>query len=96
MDDRLYFRQLLSGRDFATDLYGVEVQFTFSPDLTWTTFAQFDTESDSLGVNTRLRWDITPVARLFVVYNSDATDPFDRWRTQRQAGTVKVQYEMRF
>ena len=86
----------VGGDDFSTDLYGIQVQFTFSPDLTWTTFAQFDTESDSLGVNTRVRWDITPVARLFVVYNSDATDPFDRWRTQRQAGTVKVQYEMRF
>jgi len=89
-------RGSVGGTRFEADLYGVELQFTFSPDLTWTTFAQFDTESDSLGVNTRLRWDITPVARLFVVYNADATDPFDRWRTQRQAGTVKVQYEMRF
>ncbi|MEM7201638.1 MAG: DUF5916 domain-containing protein [Planctomycetota bacterium] len=89
-------RGRVGGQSFSTDLYGVEVQFTFSPDLTWTTFAQFDTESDSLGVNTRLRWDITPVARLFVVYNEDATDPFDRWRTQRQAGTIKVQYETRF
>ncbi len=89
-------RGRVGGQNFSTDLYGGEVQFTFSPDLTWTTFAQFDTESDSLGINTRLRWDITPVARLFVVYNTDAVDPFDRWRTERQAGTVKVQYEMRF
>ncbi|MFK7739101.1 MAG: DUF5916 domain-containing protein [Planctomycetota bacterium] len=81
---------------FSTDLYGAELALTFSPDLTWTTFAQFDTESDSLGINTRLRWDISPVSRLFVVYNSDAVDPFGSWRTQQRGGTVKAQYEFRF
>jgi len=37
--------------------------------LVLTTFVQYDTESENVGTNTRLRWTIRPGNDLFVVWN---------------------------
>ena len=56
--------------DFAVDSVGhPAARQPVSPDLSLAGYVQYDTESNSIGVNTRLRWTFRPVADLFVVYN---------------------------
>ena len=57
---------------------------------------QSDTESDSIGVNTRLRWTFRPVADLFVVYNHNVQSVLDRWQQESNQLIVKLQYAWRW
>jgi hypothetical protein len=55
--------------DFTQDLFGGKLQFSFSSDFELSSFIQYDTESRSIGTNTRLRWTFAMLGDLFVVYN---------------------------
>jgi len=83
--------------NFTTDLLGTRVQVNFSPDLTLSSFVQWDTESRLLGSNTRLRWTFDPLGDVFLVYNHNLAD-----RTPGGLGfasnelLAKVQYAVRF
>jgi hypothetical protein len=89
-------RSRLPQGDFNADVFGVKLSFTFSPDLTLDSFVQYDTESDSLGTNTRLRWDWTPLSQLFLVFNYNALDPGGAFVSDGYEATVKLQHEIRF
>jgi hypothetical protein len=82
--------------DFAEDVLGLKASFTFSPDLTLDSFVQYDTESRSLGTNTRLRWDVTPVSQVFVVVNYNFLDTGASFVGDGYETTIKVQHEVRF
>jgi hypothetical protein len=43
--------------------------YAFSPNLALTSFLQYDTESQNVGNNMRLRWTIKPGNDLFIVWN---------------------------
>ena len=59
--------------DFATNLATLQLVWDFTPDLTWKTFIQYDDVSDSVGINSRLRWILEPGRNLFFVVNAGAT-----------------------
>jgi hypothetical protein len=82
--------------DFAEDVLGLKLSCTFSPDLTLDSFVQYDTESDSLGTNTRLRWDFTPASQLFFVVNYNFLDPQGSFSGDGYETTIKIQHEVRF
>ena len=86
--------RLESGR-FTQTLVGTRLSFNFSPDLSLTSYAQYDTDSDSIGTNTRLRWTFLPVADLFIVYNHNVHSLLDRWQTESNQLLIKVQYAWR-
>ena len=60
--------RLPEGR-FVQTLVGNRLRINMSPNLSISSYVQYDTDSDSIGVNTRLRWTFRPEAELFVVYN---------------------------
>lgn len=66
-----------------------------SPDLSLSSYVQYDTDSDSIGVNTRLRWTFRPEAELFVVYNHNVRELLDRWQLDSNQLVMKVQYAWR-
>ena len=79
--------------DFEQDLFGTRLQLNFSSDLQLSSFIQYDNESDSVGTNTRLRWTITPLTDLFVVYNHNIRNiPEDQWQFDSNQLTVKLSY----
>ena len=82
--------------DFDTSLLGVRVLVNFSPDLNLSSFVQYDTESRSMGSNTRLRWTFAPPGDFFLVYNHNLQDVSDRWRLQSNQLLAKVQYAFRY
>jgi hypothetical protein len=80
---------------FTQTLIGNRLRINVSPDLSISSYIQYDTDSDSLGVNSRLRWTFTPVADLFVVYNHNVRSLLDRWQLDSNQLLVKLQYAWR-
>ena len=84
----------LATGDFTQTLVGTRLRVNISPDLSVASYTQYDTDSDSVGVNTRLRWTFTPVADLFVVYNHNVRSLLDRWQLDSNQLLVKLQYRV--
>ncbi|MCU0344995.1 MAG: carbohydrate binding family 9 domain-containing protein [Ignavibacterium sp.] len=55
--------------NFNQDLFGGRLQFNFSSDFQLSSLIQYDSESEALGTNTRLRWTFDLLGDLFIVYN---------------------------
>jgi hypothetical protein len=55
--------------NFVFRLWQLKTVYAFNPDLLLATFIQYDSESENLGLNARLRWTIRPGRDLFVVWN---------------------------
>lgn len=89
------FGRLPEGR-FTQTVVGNRVRLNISPDLSISSYVQYDTDSNELGMNTRLRWTFRPVADLFVVYNHNVRSSFDRWQLESNQLLVKVQYAFRY
>jgi hypothetical protein len=86
----------LATGDFSQTVAGTRLRINISPDLTISSYIQYDTDSESIGTNSRLRWTFRPVADLFVVYNHNVRSILDRWRLDSNQLLVKVQYAVRF
>lgn len=86
----------LPGGSFQEDLYGIRLRLNISPDLTFDSFIQYDTESDSLGTNNRLRWIITPESDLFLVYTNNWQVVGSHLFPENYDAALKLQYELRF
>ena len=46
-----------------------KVDFTFTKNIFWSSYIQFSSQSDNLGVNSRLQWRFAPLSDLYIVYN---------------------------
>ena len=55
--------------NFVQRLWQLQSAYAWNPNLVFTNFLQYDTDSHNLGSNTRLRWTIRPGNDLFVVWN---------------------------
>ncbi len=87
--------RLPEGR-FTIDLVSARLRLGFSPDLEVASLVQYDTESASLGANTRLRWTFSPLGELFVVYNHNMQDRLGLLRLTSNELLVKAQYAFRY
>ena len=86
--------RLATGR-FTQSIVGSRLRVNISPDLSVASYVQYDTDSESVGTNTRLRWTFLPVADLFVVYNHNVRSIVDRWHLDSNQLLVKLQYAWR-
>jgi hypothetical protein len=55
--------------NFLVRIARVNLNLNFSPDLSWTNVIQYDNVSDSVGLNSRLRWEVESGNELFLVFN---------------------------
>jgi hypothetical protein len=55
--------------NFVQRLWQLQSSYAWSPNLVLTSFIQYDSESQNLGTNSRLRWTIKPGNDLFIVWN---------------------------
>ncbi len=62
------FGHLAQG-NFVQRLWQLNMAYAFNPSLVLTSFLQYDSESQNVGNNMRLRWTIKPGNDLFVVWN---------------------------
>jgi hypothetical protein len=56
---------------FTTELYRARVTYAFSPRMFLSGLLQYNSSSDAVGTNLRLRWEYSPGSELFVVYTED-------------------------
>ncbi len=63
---------------FTTTIAGVRAIYTMSPRMFVESLTQFNSSSNSLGINIRYRWEYTPGSDLFVVYTEGRDTEIDR------------------
>jgi hypothetical protein len=85
----------LATGDFTQTLVGTRLRINVSPDLSFASYVQYDTDTELVGTNTRLRWTFRPVGDLFIVYNHNVRSLLDRWRLDSNQLLVKLQYAWR-
>ena len=85
---------------FRTDLVVSRVNYSFTPRMFFSGLIQYNSSTDTISNNLRLRWEYSPGSELFVVYTEDRdTDPLrpDRFSELRNRGfVVKVNRLFRF
>ena len=86
----------LAAGDFIADLARLRLTRSFSPFLTWNNIFQWDNESRTLGLNSRLRWIPNPGQEIFVVFNHSAPDQHAFSDRIFQELAFKVVYTLRF
>lgn len=72
------------------------IAFYFTPNISWSTLVQYDNVSNSIGVNSRLRWIVSDGREIFVVLNQGANiidDEIERGVTEPFA---KIAWTFRF
>ena len=94
-----YWVKLREGR-FRTRLALFKVDYAFSPSLSLANFAQYDTDSRNLGLQSRLRWTINPGNEIFLVINHawqyTTFDRFEKLEALMTNARVKLNYTFRF
>ncbi len=87
----------LIAMNFTEELFGFRVQLNFSPDLQLSSLTQYDTQSQELGSNNKLRWTFDPLGEIFIVYNHNAVRRAnDRWDFVSNQLPIKIHYAWRF
>ncbi|MFT4539775.1 MAG: hypothetical protein ACI841_000237 [Planctomycetota bacterium] len=87
----------LENGDFNTNLASASTRFSFTPEVGWNTIVQWDSDSDSFGLNSRVRWIPKPGQEVFVVFNEVLeSGPNDRYSPDIQSLAFKVAYTLRF
>jgi len=85
---------------FRTDLLVSRVNYTFTPRMFVSALIQYNSSSNTISSNLRLRWEYSPGSELFVVYSEDRnTDPLmpDRFSEINNRGfVVKMNRLFRF
>ncbi len=82
--------------NFIIRLIRLCLSLALDADLSLFTFAQYDTVSEVLGLNTRLRWIIEPGNDPFLVYNHNWSNTAGTLRPVLHEGRIKVRYTYRF
>jgi len=52
-------------------LVGPKIDFTFTDNIFWTTFIQYNQQADNLNINSRFQWRFKPVSDIFLVYTDN-------------------------
>ncbi len=88
---------VLPDTDFITQILRFNLNFLFSPRITWYNFAQWDNQSENLGIQSRFQWIIKPGKEIFLVWNSPfIRDPLSRFDVVEYEGRFKLKYAIRF
>lgn len=71
-------------------LIGPKLEFSFSRNLFWTTFLQYNTQKDNFNINSRLQWRFLPMSDVFIVYTDNYA--IEVWGKKNRALVAKVNY----
>lgn len=78
-----------------------KIEISFSNNLFWTTFVQYNTQAENFNINSRLQWRFAPMSDIFLVYTDnylvETDDMVDDFRIQNfspsnRALVFKVNY----
>lgn len=84
--------------EFTARVVSADLDFVFSPELSWVNRLQYDNFSETIGLNSRLRWIPEAGREIYFVINHSVED-LDRdntFESRRADMTAKVSYTFRF
>lgn len=93
-----FIRGRLPQGNFNENVYELKADFYLSPNLGLMNYIQYDDVSKNLGMNIRLRWEISPGNQIYLVYNKNWAriwDPHSRFIPLQDHGVIKVQFSIR-
>ena len=84
--------------DFETQIYRINANIFFSPDISLTNYVQYDNVSEKMGWQTRFRWIIKPGNEILFVWNSTMYEQPEknRFTVQESSTRLKLNYNFRF
>lgn len=86
--------------NFQQKLWQLQGAYAWNPNLIFTTFIQYDTDSNAVGTNNRLRWTIKPGNDLFVIWNRNwqkiIPSPNLNLEAQSDLIAIKLRWTFRF
>jgi hypothetical protein len=77
----------------STNLYLIapRTEISFSNNLFWTTFLQYNTQRNNFNINSRIQWRFRPMSDLFLVYTDNYfTDPI--MKNKNRALVLKLNF----
>jgi hypothetical protein len=83
---------------FTEKVYQLKADFFVSPDLGLMNYVQYDDVSRRLGLNIRLRWQLSPGNEIYLVYTKNwekRWDPLSRFVPLEEKGVFKIQLSIR-
>ncbi len=86
----------LDAGEFQSQISRLRTRFSFTPDLSWNTFVQWDNDSKTIGINSRLRWIPTPGHEMFLVINETLNEARGAVVQEAQNLAFKISYTLRF
>ena len=81
---------------FVADIYQLNMNFLFSPDITLHNYFQFDSQSEIIGWQSRFQWILKPGNEILLVWNSGFSNPIERYVMNESALRFKLKYNIRF
>jgi hypothetical protein len=81
---------------FVAQIYRFNLNFMFSPYLTWFNFVQYENQTETVGFQSRFQWIVKPGKELFLTFNSPLIDPAERFQPEAYEARAKVKYTIRF
>ena len=87
----------LSEGDFVAKVFSARLDYSASPNITWSNQIQYDTDSRLLGFQSRFRWILKPGNDIFLVVGRGWIRRLDgRYAREFDSGSAKLQYTFRF
>ena len=86
----------LPNGNFITQIYRLNLNFLFSPNLSWYNFAQYENQTETIGWQSRFQWIIKPGKEIFLTFNSPIIDPLEHFSSEVYEARAKVKYAIRF
>ena len=88
----------LPNGQFVTRLMALNANVAFNVRWSWLNLIQYDNESESVGINSRLRWNPRAGQDLYLVINHgySAEESFSRLRSEQSQYAVKYTHTFRF
>jgi len=71
-------------------LLGPKLDVTFSKNIFWTTFVQYNEQADNMNINMRFQWRYQPVSDIYLVYTDNYIP--GSWNSRNRALVLKVTY----
>jgi hypothetical protein len=86
----------LPSGDFVAQIYRVNLNIHFNPDISLYNFAQYENQTETIGLQSRFQWIIKPGKEIFLTFNSPMIEPMERFKTGIYEARMKVKYTIRF
>ncbi len=82
--------------EFTANIYEINFNLLFSPDLTLYNYFQYDSQSEVIGLQSVFQWIIKPGNEILFVWNSGYTKPLERYSLNENSLRFKIKYNIRF